>query len=130
MAGKRKGRPPEEPLNRAKLYIFIYSRGGWRMSGREANGWGECVWCGETLKPEDKDPHSDRCEFGLKWNALVQLVIKRKLNAKDKMSKAKKEENVKALEHWSNKGAAYRKIHQLMIEMLQVKRTKVWGETY
>lgn len=100
------------------------------MSGRQTNGWGECVWCGEQLKPEDKEPHSDLCEFCEKWNNLAQLVIKRKYLAIKHVDIAKKENNQKALEYWDNKFTTYEAIHIIIIDALNLKKQKLWEESY
>lgn len=104
-----------------------------RLSGRQSNGWGECVWCGEMLKPEDKDPYSDNCEFCQKWNELTQLVIKRKFHAEKMIKEAENEQNQKAIEYWRNKRDRYQtihEIHEILIEALNVKKINLYGETY
>lgn len=98
------------------------------MSGRELNGWGECVWCGEMLKPEDPEPRCDHCEFCRKWNELAQLVIKRKFYTEKKMNENK--DNQKAFDYWKNKHETYQAIHKVLIDALNLKKIKLYGESY
>jgi len=100
------------------------------MSGRESNRWGECVNCGETLKPEDECSTSDRCKFCLKWTELAHIAINRRFLAEKRIKEAEKEGNLKAVTYWSTKKEAYTEIHKKLIEALNIKRRKLWHETY
>lgn len=100
------------------------------MSGRQLNGWGDCVYCGETLKPEDKRNTSDHCPFCLKWLEVAQIAIDRRFYAEKQLIKAEKEKNQKAAEYWLNKEASYREIHKTLIVALSIKRKKLYHETY
>ena len=109
------------------------------MSGRLLSGWGGCVRCGETLKPEDKDNSTDFCEFCTAWSKLAKIVIDREINAEKKISNMKKDQisgkqvGYKfegAMEYWTNKKESYDEIHKIMIQALKVKKRNLWGETY
>ncbi len=100
------------------------------MSGRQVNGWGECVWCGEMLKPEDKNRYSDLCEHCEKWNELAQLLIKRRSIAEKKVSKAIEEKNVKAALYWQRRKNVYSEMLDKIREALNLKKHYLWGECY
>ncbi len=58
------------------------------MSGRQPNRWGECVFCGEMLKPEDKNNTSDHCEFCDAWVTAAHIAINRYFLSDKNLSKS------------------------------------------
>jgi hypothetical protein len=90
------------------------------MSGRQANGWGECVYCGEMLTPEDEERYSDHCRFCNQWIKLVHIAINRRAYAEKKITE--NAGNQKAIDYWTKKRDKYNEIHMKLIEALNLKK--------
>lgn len=97
------------------------------MSGREVNGWGDCVWCGEMLTPEDPDRWSDRCVFCEAWNKVAQIAIDRRFKAQKTLNKLDPaDKNIdfeKSKAYWTKQVETYAEIHRTMIQVMRLKKT-------
>lgn len=94
---------------------------------RQSNGWGDCVNCGEILKPEDEDRYADRCPFCLRLTKVFQLVNDRILYAEKNIRYAETEE---FSNYWTTRLETYKAIHERLREALKLKKDELWGESY
>jgi len=104
------------------------------MGGRQTSGWGNCVDCGEMLKPEDEDSWSDRCPVCETRGKLYQLILKREYYIKDRLKetsteKWKKEYGTTGEECWTKKLEIYTAMYEPLKKLRELKQ-KLWEECY
>ena len=106
------------------------------MGGRQSTGWGECVECGETLKPEDAERlgWSDRCGFCLTRSNLYHIILERENNAIRNLNEVNtekwiKENGERAKEHWISILDTYQAMYE-PLKRLRTLKTSLWGESY
>lgn len=97
------------------------------MGGRQPSGWGDCVWCGEMLLPEDAEPWADRCPFCLAWLKLKRInderleYIKKMINSVT-TEEWKTEHGETGEKYWGGQHATYKSINDALLEILAVKK--------
>jgi len=98
--------------------------------GRHSDGWGNCVECGEVLKPEDAERlgWSDRCEMCLTRAKLYHLILDREYTARDTLKQVttdewRKENGDTAEEYWTKRLETYREMYEPLKEMRRLKQS-------
>jgi len=105
------------------------------MSGRQSNGWGNCVWCGEMLKPEDAEPWSDRCPFCLAWTKLKRITNER-VEYIERMIKTvtteewKAENDESGEKYWAAQLTIYESIDNALLKILINKRKNSYDTSW
>jgi len=97
------------------------------MGGRRSNGWGNCVWCGEMLAPEDDDPYSDQCPFCLAWMKLKRITVERLQHIRKMIKEVtteewKTEHGDTAEKAWRESYETYESIRKSLVEILKTKK--------
>jgi len=105
------------------------------MGGRQPNGWGNCVWCGEMLLPEDAEPWADRCPFCLAWLKIKRITGERLQYIKKKVKEVTTEE--RKAEHgetgevyWVGQLAIYEAIKASLLEILRRKKENSYDTSW
>jgi len=105
------------------------------MGGRQLNGWGNCVWCGEMLLPEDAEPWSDRCPFCLAWLKIKRITDERLEHIKKKVKEItteewKTEHGETGERYWTGQLAIYETIRTSLLEMLKSKKENSYDTSW
>jgi len=105
------------------------------MGGRQLNGWGNCVWCGEMLLPEDAEPWSDRCPFCLAWLKIKRITDERLEYIKKKIKEVtteewKTEHGETGERYWTEQLAIYETIRTSLLEILKSKKENSYDTSW